>query len=230
MGEGILVVTRFFDLVGKVYLSRRGQFTEPMRNTKRFSTRHGRKRQAIRVSGAGERGAELVEFSLILGGLMALTLAIISFARAYNVYQTVTRAAREGARMAVLPKSAYDQQGLGEMAYTASMSACTNPPSTTNSPDTPIFNQYVKPVLESSSLNPAGVQDYQECLGWLDPPGTAANQCGVIVSFQYPYRLSIPFLGAGIGMIDIHTQVQMRQENQPVAIGGAATCAGVAAP
>lgn len=224
------MVTRFFDFTDKVCLSRIGQFTGPTPHTERFSKRRGPQRGEIRVSGDRERGAQLLEFSLILGGLMALTLAILSFSRAYNVYQTVTRAAREGARVAVLPKSAYDQQGLGEAAYTASMSACSNPPSMTNSPDTPIFNQYIKPVLESSSLNPAGVQDYQECLGWLDPPGTAANQCGVIISFQYPYRLSIPFLGAGLGMIDIHAQVQMRQENQPLAIGGPATCAGVAAP
>lgn len=224
------MVNRLFDLAGKVYSSRKAGIADDMRQNLGFFKRCAANRRKRGASDGPERGAELLEFSLILGGLMALTLAIFSFARAYNVYQTVTRAAREGARMAVLPKSAYDQQGLGELAYTASMSACTNPPSTTNSPNTPIFNQYVKPALESSSLNPAGVQDYQECLGWLDPPGTAANQCGVIVSFQYPYRLSIPFLGSKLGVIDIHAHVQMRDENQPVAVGGAATCAGVAAP
>lgn len=177
-----------------------------------------------------ERGAEMVEFALVLGALMALTLAIVSFSRAYNVYQTVTRAAREGAREAVLPKSAYDQQGLGQKAYVDSISACTNPPTTTNTPDTAIFNDYVKPALESSSLSPAGVHNYQECLGWLDPPGTAGNQCGVTISFQYPYRLSIPFLGTGLGTVQIHTDIQMRMENQPIAISGPAKCAGVAAP
>lgn len=224
------MITGLFNLGGNVYPSRMAQTGHETRNPSPFILRHPGRHGAIRVLRGRERGVELVEFALILGGLMALTLAIVSFARAYNVYQTVTRAAREGARMAVLPKSAYDQQGLGQMAYIDSLGACTNPPGTTNSPGTAIFNDYVKPALEASSLNPAGVQAYQECLGWLDPPGTAANQCGVIISFQYPYRLSIPFLGTGLGIVDIHAHVQMREENQPVAIGGPPMCAGVAAP
>lgn len=177
-----------------------------------------------------ERGVELVEFALILGGLMALTLGIVSFSRAYNVYQTVTRAAREGARMAVLPKSAYDQQGLGQQAFIDSMSACTNPPTTTNTPDTDIFNDYIKPALLASSLNPGNVRNYQECMGWLDPAGTAVNQCGVKISYEYPYRFTIPFLGTGLGTIQIGTHVQMRIEGQPVAVAGLPKCAGVPEP
>ena len=47
-------------------------------------------------------GAELVEAGFVLPILLMLLLGIFSFGRAYNVYQTITRAAREGARMAVL--------------------------------------------------------------------------------------------------------------------------------
>lgn len=67
MEEGILAVTAFFDFTGKVYLSPTGQFTVPTPHAERFSKRRGRKRGAIRVSGGRERGAELLEFSLILG-------------------------------------------------------------------------------------------------------------------------------------------------------------------
>ncbi len=46
------------------------------------------------------RGAEVAEFAAVLPILMMLLLGIISFARAYNVYTTITYAAQEGARIA----------------------------------------------------------------------------------------------------------------------------------
>src|SRR5260370_31951934 len=51
----------------------------------------------------GELGAELVEMAFALPILLTLLLGIIWFARAYNIYETMTRAAREGARVAVAP-------------------------------------------------------------------------------------------------------------------------------
>jgi len=183
---------------------------------------------SAKSGGGGERGAEMLEFALLFAALMTLMLGIVVFVRAYNIYQTMTRGAREGARMAVLP-SAWNGGSGG--SYIDSVSACTSPPTTTNSPDTTIFNDYIKPVLESANLSPSGVQNYQECEGWMDPAGTADNQCGVTVSFQYPYHMSIPFLGASLGTINIGTHVQMRREDQPMAVGGAsALCAGQSEP
>jgi hypothetical protein len=165
----------------------------------------------------------MLEFAFVFAALMTLMFGIFNFARAYNVYQTVTRAAREGAREAVLPTSAY----LGnQLTYITGDGAC--PATPTNNPNTPIFNDFIKPALEASSVNPGGIQNYQECLTWLDPAGTAVNQCGISVSFQFPYRFSIPFLGAGLGTVNIGTAVQMRIENQP--FGSGATCGGVTAP
>src|SRR5215470_15150057 len=48
-----------------------------------------------------ERGVELVEFAFILPLLLTLLIGIFWVGRAYNVYQTITRAAREGAQTAV---------------------------------------------------------------------------------------------------------------------------------
>ena len=170
-----------------------------------------------------ERGAEMLEFAFVFAGLMMLMLGIFNFARAYNIYETVTRAAREGAREAVLPTAA----NLGnKLTYITGDGAC--PATPTNTPNTSIFNYFIRPALDASSVNPAGIQNYRECLTWLDPPGTVANQCGILVSFQFPYQFSIPFLGPGLGTIDIGTDVQMRLENQP--IGSGATCGGVTAP
>ena len=42
----------------------------------------------------GQTGAELVEMAFVLPILLMLLLGIFYFARAYNIYETMTRAAR----------------------------------------------------------------------------------------------------------------------------------------
>src|SRR5438093_7131634 len=50
-----------------------------------------------------ERGAVLVEFALVLPLLLVLFAGMFDLGLAFQQYQAVTNAAREGARMAVLP-------------------------------------------------------------------------------------------------------------------------------
>lgn len=47
-----------------------------------------------------ERGAELVEFALVLPLLLLLCLGVIEFGRAYYTYNLLTKAVRDGARFA----------------------------------------------------------------------------------------------------------------------------------
>jgi Flp pilus assembly protein TadG len=49
-----------------------------------------------------ERGQALVEFALILPIILLLVVGMLEFARAWNLHQVMTDAAREGARRAVL--------------------------------------------------------------------------------------------------------------------------------
>ena len=56
--------------------------------------------------GLGEAGQALVEVAIALPILLALLVGIFEFARAYNVQQVITNAAREGARQGVLPTMA----------------------------------------------------------------------------------------------------------------------------
>lgn len=51
-----------------------------------------------------ERGASLIEFALVLPILLALVMGIIEFGWLFNGYITITGAAREGARFAVVGK------------------------------------------------------------------------------------------------------------------------------
>jgi Flp pilus assembly pilin Flp len=49
-----------------------------------------------------ERGAAMVELAIVLPILMLIVMGIVEFGRAWNVYQVITDAAREGARRAVV--------------------------------------------------------------------------------------------------------------------------------
>jgi Flp pilus assembly protein TadG len=55
-------------------------------------------------------GQALVEFALIVPIFLLLVLGVFEFGRAWNVYQVLTDAAREGARVAVLANSKTAQQ------------------------------------------------------------------------------------------------------------------------
>ena len=50
-----------------------------------------------------EDGAELVEFAVVLPVMLLVLLGIIEFGLLFQRYQVITNAAREGARLAVLP-------------------------------------------------------------------------------------------------------------------------------
>ena len=57
----------------------------------------------IRRARTGESGAELLEFAIALPILMFIIGGVIDFAILFQRYEVVTNAAREGARVAVLP-------------------------------------------------------------------------------------------------------------------------------
>lgn len=58
-----------------------------------------------------ERGATLAEAAVTILIVFMFLMGIMEFGRAYNIYQTMTNAAREGARFAVSPCSLVDATG-----------------------------------------------------------------------------------------------------------------------
>ena len=67
----------------------------------------GRRGRVLR--GGSERGQSLIETALTLPLLLLVSVSIFEFGRAYQMTQVLTNAAREGARVAVLPGSTSDQ-------------------------------------------------------------------------------------------------------------------------
>lgn len=151
-----------------------------------------------------ESGAEIVEMAFVLPMLLALLIGVFWAGRAYNVYETITRAAREGARVAVAPSCA----------------TCGNTLPTSTTIQTQIDN-----VLASANMNTTGtggvavtIQQNQK-LG-LDPNNS--NATWTVVSIAYPYQFSVPFTSVGTSSttapctaagICITTKAQMREEN-----------------
>ena len=107
-------------LIATVGAERVGAIESPVRNN-RFAYAPGdcRRRDArrprsvkemamtrIRARLAGESGQALLETALTLPLLLLVSVGIFEFGRAYQTVQVVTNAAREGARLAVMPGQA----------------------------------------------------------------------------------------------------------------------------
>jgi Flp pilus assembly protein TadG len=64
-----------------------------------------------------ERGAALIEVALTLPLLLLVAIGIFEFGRAYQTQQVLTNAAREGARVAVLPNQPANAADTRAHAY-----------------------------------------------------------------------------------------------------------------
>lgn len=155
-------------------------------------------RQRSRNSYHGERGADIFEAALVLPLVLTIIFAMYSFGRGWDVYQTMTRAAREGVRQAVTTDCAMCADG--GMEY---------------QPSSYIQNSVVFPALQAAGLhtnNSVLVNSYHQGITTLDATG---NVCGAYITFSYPYQLKLPFLTTTITTITLTTRVQMRLESQP---------------
>ena len=139
----------------------------------------------------GERGAELVEMAFVVLIFLVLMMGVFEFGRAFNIYQNITNAAREGARFAVAP-----QRG-----------------GTTNYPNNTEVSDVISSFMRSSYLNPAvatiNIQLNNQNIDPSCTPCVAGGgcACGTRVSISYPF--SFLFYGG----INISTTVLMRNES-----------------
>lgn len=186
------------------------QHRSPVPNpSKRFALNIHSRPGGLRDIAVAELGAEMFEFAIVAPILLMLLIGIFWVGRAFNVYETITRAAREGARYAVLPSSA--AAGNAE-ADTPSSSCATN---------TNAYNNYIVPALKADNLDPNNVKNYCQKSDWLE--NTQPKQCGISISFQYQVQMTIPFTSINATTINIPANAQMRLENQPTTTTGA-TC------
>jgi len=162
----------------------------------------------VRCHLTSTEAAEVAELAVVLPILFTLIFAIFSFGRAYNVYSTVTRAAQEGARVAVTPACAtctsFTSTGCSASQYPCPSSVAQAVIDALNAsnvdpshilPSTTTYTFCPSPI-------PSGRSQTNNITIWqgvvLNPTSsTAAQACGTIVQFDYDYQfLPIPFVPA----------------------------------
>jgi Flp pilus assembly protein TadG len=121
---------------------------------------------------ARSRGQSLVEFALVLPLFLLLFFAIVDMGRAVFVYNSVTNAAREGARLAIVNQ---DTTSITNRAKQQVSIAETVNPSVT-------INFYV--------ANTDGTPSATTC-----PSGSPYFGCVAVVSFETTFRPLTPIIG-----------------------------------
>jgi Flp pilus assembly protein TadG len=156
------------------------------------------------------RGAELLEMAFMLPFLCVVLIGTIWMGRAFNIWETLNRAAREGARVATA----------------RNCTSCGNAVPTVTAVENAVLDS-----LTASSINKNSVQIPAGCAGNLSSKicyqrdvvlnsgsATNAQESGSIVSLSYPVSFPVPLTAGGmirwrLGTITLKAQAQMREEN-----------------
>ena len=140
---------------------------------------------------AEEKGAELVEAAFVIPMLLMLLIGMVWIAQGYNVYQTMTRATREGARFAVTPSCA----------------TCGN-----TFPAETEVRTVIDTALSVASLKPSLVSNFTMQRNVRLNPTTTPQETGVVISYDYPFTFFMPFTSVHLTSISIPISIQMREE------------------
>jgi Flp pilus assembly protein TadG len=138
-----------------------------------------------------ERGAVLLEMAITLPLLLLVSVAIFEFGRAYQTWQVLTNAAREGARMAVLPGS-----------------------------DSDLIEDRVKDYLEAGQLTNYASADVNIDESTIDAGGTEVSTSVVTVDYPFQFiflnpvaRLVVRGSSLGFAALTIRASAEMRNES-----------------
>ena len=146
--------------------------------------------------GREERGAALVEFALALPLLLVVLAGIVDFGFAFQRYEVITNAAREGARLASLP--GFDDQTSVDNRVRAYVMQGLNIPSSS-----------LGAVMPSGAVT---LVDQDMTIS-----GTTFPTAVVTVTYQHNYLLLGPMLGlinkSWGGTITLTATSQMRKES-----------------
>jgi Flp pilus assembly protein TadG len=172
----------------------------------------------------GTMGAEIAEAAIVLPLVFMLLLGILWLGRAYNIYATITHAAREGARAGTAQSCA---SNCGNTPFTADQVATRVSQALQASRINPnLVAQLLPnpPLKDCTTLAPVtsceavGGGNPQICFQrnvQINAP-TNPNEppsCGVSVSFQYPYQFYLPFTSLNQQLILLKADVQTAGED-----------------
>jgi Flp pilus assembly protein TadG len=147
----------------------------------------------VKETANSERGAAMVEAALTMLTLLVLIFAIFEAGRMLNIQQTLTNAAREGARLSVLPAA-----------------ASGSPPAPSDTlPSAAQVRTRVRTFLDASGVNGANVPDANILVDQAYNPGGSTVYS--LVTVTVPYRvLSISMFS----FLEVNLQGQAMMRNE----------------
>jgi hypothetical protein len=180
--------------------------------------------------------SEIAEFAMILPLFFMILIGIFWFGQAFRIYGTLTQAARLGARAAVAPQCSIcnvpnnPSTNAWNAVQNAMLAANLNPNLLQQPVPLPPVCACVTgssnsncngsgtsapPVSCDSGQSNICVQGDNGPAVVLSSPGTGgAGECGISVSFVYPYSFWLPFSSLNKQTVNLRAQAQMRLETQ----------------
>jgi hypothetical protein len=168
-------------------------------------------------------GSEIAEAALVLPLVFMLLLGIIWFGRAFNIYSTITQAAQQGAITAarstcatctnIFPTAATVDTAVSSVMQASSLDPAQIP--VNSNPPAPFSCLIPPPALATCTTTAHNITICQQVLlnstvlGTPPPP----PQCGVVISFQYPFQFYLPFTSLNLQKVTLSAQAQSRMEN-----------------
>lgn len=139
------------------------------------------------------RAAELVEMAFVIPVLLTLIIGIFWAGRAYNIYETIARAAREGARAAVTP----------------TCSTCGDAFPTSTTVTTAVTNSLAASGMQTSGTGiTITVQQHQQ----LNLDANNPSALWTVVQVTYPFQFVLPFTSVSTSTVSMTTTAQMVEE------------------
>jgi Flp pilus assembly protein TadG len=133
-----------------------------------------------------EKGAELIEFALVAPLLILLFAAIVDFGNMFRCFEVVTNAAREGARVGVLPN--YDEPEILDRV-----------------------DDYLKAAGLNATYPPPDVDEDP-----VPTPAGTYTAVSVFVEYPYQLAILSPaaaiFGGGNFGTVPLRARATMRKE------------------
>ncbi len=148
-----------------------------------------------------------------------LLLGIVWFGRAFNIYSTIQQAAQQGAIVAARASCATCGNSVSSnvvSTVSSVLQASNLDPSQIKSSSSPglLPCPLPPPASTGGTCTTSAGDNIWVCSNVQLNPGTGQTaQCGVVVSFQYPFQFFLPFTSLNNQQIILTAQAQSRMEN-----------------
>ncbi len=194
-----------------------------------------RAKQAVRQTS----GSEIAEFALVVPVAFMMFFAVFWFGQAFRIYTTINHAARAGARAAVAPTCVTCAAGndAAQNAYNAVQAAlvaahmdpanlqrptsrpklcpCGNPNTVCNGAgQVNCANTQSDICVQGAQQVGANGPVLERDVNLSSASSGGTGVCGISVSFQYPYRFTLPGTSLNLQTINLPAQAELKTESR----------------